>query len=192
MADYQLPSNLIFSDLTLTQEIPSFTNESLNMKVRSKSRGLHRLSGTMDVTIEDLIDQRAYLSFLAKCKGRASSFELDLPLHFKSEVGSNPTTTSSVSIGSTQFNLSYFTGTIHEGTFFNMPNDDKTYVATNTISGGGTLTFFPAMRQSHFSGSRVEVMNPVITVRFQEDNQRVDFIEQGKIVTTSLEWQEAL
>ena len=113
MADYLLPSGLIFSDPSFTQEIPTFTNESINLKVRSKSRGLHRFSGSIDVTIGDLVDQRAYIGFIAKCQGRSSTFELDLPLHFKSTDATNPQITVPVSVGQTSMSLGSFIGTIN-------------------------------------------------------------------------------
>ena len=194
MADNTLPDNLVFSDVVLDIFIPTFTSESLSLKKSSKHRGLHKLSGSIDVTRGGLDEQRAYIAFINKCRGQSATFELDLPLHFSNDgiVGVVQTTASS-GVGAVELQLgATFSGFIRAGSMFTILNDDKTYVVEEDVLAGGIMKFFPAMRLAHPTGTVIEVREPKITARFDVDKQSLSFTDQGQIVTHTIKWEEAL
>ncbi|AUS01934.1 hypothetical protein NVP3058O_016 [Vibrio phage 3.058.O._10N.286.46.B8] len=192
MAIVQLPSGLIFSNLTVTHNIPNFKTESINMKQKTKGRGLHRMEGTIDVTIGSLREQKAWTSFLLKVQGSLNEFQLDLPLHFKTDIPSNPTLNSSVSIGATTLRASSFSGLIPEGSCFTLLNDTKIYHVTEDVVSGSTFTVFPAIRQAQLVNTPMNFKSPVVTVRFSDDPQSIIYSENGLIVEATLDWVEAL
>ncbi len=98
----KLPANVMVTNVSVSHNIPSFTTESLNLQQSSKTRGLHRLEGKLDISIYNLESQRAWQAFITKAKGRANTFELDLPLHFESLGVSNPPIATNVSVGTTE------------------------------------------------------------------------------------------
>ncbi|AGG58287.1 hypothetical protein VPDG_00126 [Vibrio phage henriette 12B8] len=192
MAIVPLPSGLIFSNLTVTHNIPNFKTESINMKQKTKGRGLHRMEGTIDVTIGGLQEQKAWTSFLLKVRGSLNEFQLDLPLHFKTDITSNPTISYSIPVGTTRLMVGAFDGSIPEGSCFTMPNDTKLYHVTSNVNGGITFDVFPAIRQSQLTNSVMEFKDPLITVRFSDDPQSITYSENGLILEATLDWVEAL
>jgi hypothetical protein len=190
----QLPSGALISNVSITHNTPNFKTESLNLKEKVKARGLHRLEGTCDITIGETIqDQKEWNAFLLTLQGSYGSFVLDLPRHFKSEdLVANPTITVGATVGQNQLQLSAFTGTIFAGSCFTVPNDTKIYYILNTVVGGETAIIYPALRQDILVNSTIEFINPVITARFKEDSQTVDFTENGFIIESTMEWNEVL
>ncbi|PHS21999.1 MAG: hypothetical protein COA84_14045 [Robiginitomaculum sp.] len=188
----EFPSGAMITNVSVTHNIPTFTTESLNLKEKSKHRNLHRLEGSLDVSLYGLKNQKAWQAFIIKCKGRSEPITLDLPLHFKSDtVFSNPTITIAAGIGQTAVTLSAFSGNIDAGSVVTFLNDDKTYVVENDVTGGGTMTFFPPLRQAQLINSEIEVLNPVMNIRLDEDMQTIDF-GTGHMVTVTLSFKEAL
>lgn len=172
--------------------MPSFTTTSLNRKTNSRSRGIHQLKGSFDVIVEGIEEQKALEAWFCELGGRANEFEIDLPERFKTTGISNPLTTSNEGIGTSSMTLSGFTGTITAGSFFNMLNDSKTYISLNTVSGGGTINFRPALRQSQLTSSLINFTTPTILARLTSDLGTFNYIEQGSIVRYSIDWEEAL
>lgn len=192
MAIIQLPTDLLFSNLSVTHNIPNFKTESINMKQKTKGRGLHRMEGSIDVTIGGLREQKAWTAFLMKISGSLNEFQLNLPLHFRSDIIYNPSLTVAASVGATQLQVGAFPGTIYAGSCFTLLNDTKIYHITEDVSSGGIMYVFPAIRQSQLVNTPVEFINPLITVRFTEDKQSISYDENGLITSSTLEWLEAL
>lgn len=187
-----LPAGAMITSVSVSHNIPTFTTESLNLKEKSKHRNLHRLEGSLEISLYDLSSQKAWQAFIIKCKGRSESITLDLPLHFKSStVLSNPSISTAGSLGNTQIQLSSFSGRIEAGSVVTFLNDTKTYVVEDDVSGGGLMKFFPPLRQAQLINSRVEVINPVMNVRFNDDVQDIDF-GNGQMTTASIKFKEAL
>ena len=192
MAIIQLPTELIFSNLTVTHNIPNFRTESINLKQKTKGRGLHRMEGSINVTVGGLREQKAWTAFLMKIRGSLNEFQLDLPLHFASDININPTLSVAAGIGATQLQVGAFPGVIYAGSCFTLLNDTKIYHITEDVVSGGTLQVFPAIRQSQLVNTPVEFINPLLTVRFVEDNQSITYAENGLILEATLDWLEAL
>lgn len=192
MAVVDLPDSLIFSNLVVKHNIPNYKTESISMKQKTKARGLHRMEGTIDVTLGDLQSQKAWTSFLLRVQGSLNEFELGLPLHFTSDIVSNPTITSPVGIGTTQLNLGAFGGTILQGSCFTVLNDPKIYHTTSDITGGGNVNIYPALQKSQLANTVLNFKTPKITVRFSEDVQSITYGEGGLILDATIDWVEAL
>jgi len=187
----QLPSGVLVTNVSIDHNIPTFTTESINLIQKSKDRGIHRLEGSIDVSMYDETAQREWAGFIARCRGRSREIEVDLPKHFKSDVRVNPRLTTEASVGATEANLGAFTGTITAGTLITFPNDTKTYVVEEGASSGGTIKFYPPLRRLQPFGSTVRVVDPVMTVRFKEDVQTINY-GTGHMVTATLDFVEAL
>lgn len=185
----QLPSGII-SDVTVTENIPVFKTKSLDGRQRIKHRGIHFLSGSFDVTFEDVDDVKAWRGFIVKSRGGQEDFNIDLPMHFKTDVPANPVTLGSVGIGATSCTITgAFAGTIPAGSYFTLPNDKKVYVTEDDITTGSTFNFFPGSHVVQPSGSAIEFINPVITAQLEDNNQEIDYAS-GDIVVTSINWRE--
>ena len=192
MAIIQLPTELIFSNLTVTHNIPNFRTESINLKQKTKGRGLHRMEGSINVTVGGLREQKAWTAFLMKIRGSLNEFQLDLPLHFASDININPTLSVAAGVGATQLQVGAFPGIIYAGSCFTLLNDTKIYHITEDVVSGGTLQVFPAIRQAQLVNTPAEFINPLLTVRFDEDNQSITYAENGLILEATLNWLEAL
>ncbi|EDM66194.1 hypothetical protein PE36_00315 [Moritella sp. PE36] len=188
-----LPSEIVISNVELTENIPNFVTESLNMKIKSRSRGLHRLEGSMDINIGKSVQaQKAWRGFLVNIQGRFNEFQIDLPLMFKSEIIRNPTMQLANGIGSNEIALSVFVGTLYAGSMITFLNDTKIYTVLENVIGGGTMKIYPALRQAQLSNSTIEAVNPVITAKFTDDSQSYSLTENGFQLESSMEWVEHL
>lgn len=194
MAIMNLPEGLFLSNVSITHDIPNFKTESMNLKQKTKSRGLHRLEGKLDITVGGTIkNQKAYTGFLMRVQGSYNEFELDLPRHFKSDdISNNPIVSVAANIGNNILSLGFFTGEIYAGSCFTVPNDTKTYFVKDDVLGGNNVEIYPALRTNVLAGGTINFMTPVITARFKADSQSVEFTNNGMIVESSIQWLEAL
>ena len=189
----KLPLSILIGNIKVTENIPVFSTESLNMEVKSRPRGLHRLEGSMDITVRPTIEsQKEWRAFIVKMQGRLNEFEIDLPMLFKSTNVTNPQMTKAYPIGSTKISLSSFTGTIQSGSMITFLNDTKIYTVLSDVSSNGLMEIFPALRKPQLINSPVEALNPVVTVKFKEDMQSYSLTENGFILETTLDWIEDL
>jgi len=192
MTTLNLPDEIIISNVQVTHNMPSFNTESLSLKTNSRDRGLHRLEGSFDVTIQDLNSQKSLTAFLLKLRGRANKFYLDLPLHFKSELTINPTLSTAKGIGSTSITLFGVTDKIYAGSCFTLPNDSKIYHIVDSIDRDGSVEIYPALMQKQLVNSVVEFTDPQITCRLDDELPTIDYSENGVIVETSINFIEAM
>jgi hypothetical protein len=192
MSKITFPDNVIISNVSITHEVPTFYTESLSLKGRSRNRGIHRITGTFDIHIGDFTSQQSWTAFLLKLQGRTNTFELDLPLHFKStEMYQNPTLTAAAGIGYHDLLVSDV-GEIVTGSCFNMMNDNKTYYVTDVDYAQDQITIFPKLNQSHLLGSTIQFIEPVVTCRLSDDNQTITYSESGRVITQTINFIEAI
>ena len=189
-----IPSDIIISNVKITHNIPNFKTESMNLTERTKSRGIHRLEGTLDINIGGSIKaEKAWNAFLVSVQGSYNEFELELPLHFVSEnIDTNPICPDTILIGSNQMILNGFTDEVYAGSCFNFDNDSKIYYTKNTVKSGEVVEFFPAARVQQLQNTTIEFIRPKILARFTKDDQPIDFTEAGKVIKVSMDWKEAL
>ncbi len=188
-----IPKNAIISNLRVNHNTPNFRTESMSLIERTKSRGLHRIEGSFDLSMGGSIkDQKAMTLFLLEAEGSLNSFELDLPRHFKSELDQNPTIIQSKGKGSTLIPLSAFAGEIDAGSCFTIPNDSKIYYIKQDATSGDEIRIYPALRQNILAGSELNFINPVMRVRFEDDSQTVKYNNNGLIVEIGVKFKEAL
>lgn len=192
MAKIPFPTDVIISNVQITHNTPNFHTESLSMKSKAKSRGIHRIEGSFDITIDGLKAQKQWTAFLLKLQGRLNSFELDLPLHFKTELYQNPTLATAASIGNNQLNLSGIIETIDAGSCFKLLNDDKTYYVLNDVETDGLVSVYPALRQAQLIGTELDFKTPKLLVRLDDDAPIITYEESGKIITQTVRFVEAL
>lgn len=190
----RLPEKGIISDVIINHNIPNFKTQSMSLIEKTKARGLHRLEGSVNFTVgDDIQAQKELTAFIINTQGSLNEFELDLPRHYKSEnLTTNPIVNTDYGIGTNQLNLTGFTETIYAGSCFTIPNDTKIYFVKNNVNPGEVATIFPALRQRLLANSVIEFINPVIMVRFSEDIQSISNDESGFILTTSIDFKEAL
>ena len=188
-----LPQGILISEVEVTHFTPNFKTESLNLVEKVKSRGLHRLEGSFKVMIgKDIESQKAWQAFLLKTKGTLSTFEVDLPMLFKSDLNSNPNVIGSYSVGATQLELASLSEKIYAGSCFTIPNDTKVYYILDTIEYGGIVEIYPALRNNILSNATLNFISPVITARFDEDKQIITFSENGFVLEANVSFKEAL
>lgn len=194
MAVYDLPSGLIISNVTLKHYTPQFITTSLNLKRRGRDRDIHQLQGTFDVTIASDRDLRRFESWLCKMGGRLNQFNLRLGGRFAIPTSrlTEPTISTPVGIGATSITLYAFNGEIWEGDMLNLPNDTKTYIATNDLSGGGVLNVKPSIRQQQIANTQVTMNNPTVTAMLDEDIHPIEYSEAGIITSYTCAWKEYL
>lgn len=195
MAVYDLPTDIIVSNVEVTQSTPQFVTTSLNNKRRTKNRGLHQFKGTFDITITGDREQRRFEGWLAKMGGRLNQFNLILGGRFtvNSTRLRNVTLSTDAGVGSTTLNVSSFIGDLWEGDFFKLPNDNKVYVALNDLSSvGGVLNVQPPLRLQQTAGAPMEFENLSVLAMLDSDEQPVTYAEGGIITEYSCKWEEYL
>lgn len=194
MAVYDLPSGLIISNVNLTHHMPQFVTTSLNLKRRAKDRDLHQLKGTFDVTIASDRDLRRFESWICKLKGRLNQFNLSLGGRFSVPTSrlTNPLLSVDVGTGAVSVSLVAFGGEIWEGDMINFPNDTKTYIAQNDLSGGGVLNIMPSLRQPQVANSRINMNDTIVTAMLVSDTQPIEYSEAGIITKYTCTWEEYL
>lgn len=195
MATYTLPTDIIISNVEITQSTPQFVTTSLNKKTRAKDRGIHQIKGTFDITITGDREQRRFESWLLKMRGRLNQFPIELGGRFSAAPTRvrNVTLASGAAVGATSLSISGFVGTIWEGDYFNLPNDTKLYMALNDLSGaGGTLNIHPPLRQSQLINTSLETENVQVLAMLDADEQPVSYTEGGIITEYSCKWEEYL
>lgn len=193
MAIHQLPSDLIISDVDITQSTPQFVTSALNKKRRSKDRGIHQLKGSFNITVTGDREQRRFDSWLLKMRGRLNQFPLVLGNRFSVDPSrlQNVTLGSSASIGATSLNIAGFFGNIWEGDYFTLPNDTKVYMAQNDLtSSGGTLQIYPPLRQAQLINTGLVFENIEVLAMLDADEQPVSYTEGGIITEYACKWEE--
>lgn len=192
MTTLTLPDEIIISNVQITHNMPSFNTESLSLKTKSRDRGLHRMEGSFDVTIQGLNAQKAWTAFLLKLRGRYNTFYLDLPHHFKSDIYKNPHLLSSEGIGTTAINLGGIYSELFAGSCFTMLNDPKTYHILDNIYEDGSVDIYPALMKPQSENSVVEFVDPKITCRLADDVPAIEYAENGILVQTTINFIEAM
>ncbi|HCH6797432.1 TPA: hypothetical protein NK990_003879 [Vibrio parahaemolyticus] len=192
MTTLTLPDEIIISNVQIQHNMPSFNSEAMSLKTRSRDRGLHRIEGSFDVTIDGLKAQKAWTAFMLKLRGRYNTFYLDLPLHFKSDIYRNPTLTSPAGIGANTINLGGIFDEISAGSCFTMLNDPKTYFVVDDVISDGVVEIYPALMQPQLDTSPVEFIAPRITCRLDDQVPTIDYSENGIIVETTINFIEAI
>lgn len=185
-----IPESVIISDVTVSHNTPSFMNEMMSLHTESKGRNIHRFEGEFTATMPTLKSQKAWTSFLLRLGGRAGTFSLDLPLHFKSDITTNPTLSTGASTGNNTISIST-TEQIDDGSCFTLPNDSKIYHLLEDVDGNGSYSIFPPLQQSQLTGAIVNFKTPVISCRIDNDKPQITHSEQGIITETTLSFIEA-
>lgn len=190
-----IPSTLIISNVSIKHNIPTFYNESINLKGNSTDRGIHRLEGTLDLTTTSNKDKRQLEAFLMRLRGRSGEFFLSLPDRFTAldqDLDLAVSTNGAHNIGDTSLTLSIFDGVITEGDMFTIANDKKIYIATTSSELSSTIEIYPPLHKAAADALLVDFGSPTILARLVDDMQTIDYSESGMIHTISLNWVEAL
>ncbi|MDW2454082.1 hypothetical protein [Vibrio sp. 1249-1] len=192
MTTLHLPDEIIISNVQIKHNMPSFNTESISLKTRSRDRGLHRIEGSFDVSIQGLKAQKAWTAFMLKLRGRYNTFYLDLPMHFKSDIYRNPTLASPANIGANTINLGGLFTEISAGSCFTMLNDPKTYFVVDDVTRDGVVEIYPTLMKEQLDTSPVEFVAPKITCRLDDQIPTIDYSENGLLVETTINFIEAI
>ena len=190
MAVIDFPHDLaILSDVILTQNTPVYSTESLSLIRTARSRGIHRLEGSIIATVEES-NIRAFEAFLVQVEGRLNQIKLKLPGRFDSKTAVNATTSVALIPGNTNVGMAGQTGTVSIGDYFTLANDPKIYMA---ITGGaGTISVFPAIRNDAPFGTGIKFIDVEAELYLTEDAQSINYTETGRICTYQFNFVEAL
>ena len=182
----------LISNLSITHNTPQYMTESLNLQRRARDRGIHRLEGSFDVTVEKE-NVRAFEVWLLQVRGRLNSFYLELGGRFKSNtVNSNPQVSTDTLVGSSTIPINALIGSVAAGDYFNVINDEKTYMCLTDTSNAEVMTIYPELRQTALQGSLITFDNVKMLVFLEDDMQTLSYTESGEIVTFTCDFKEAL
>jgi len=182
----------LISNVSITHNTPQYVTESLNLQKRSRDRGIHRIEGTFDVTVEKE-NIRAFEVWLLNVRGRLNTFYLELGDRFTSETANNnPLVATQTPAGANSLPINGLSGTVSAGDYFNIANDEKTYMCMVDTSNVEAMTIFPELRQQANLSSQIVVDQVKILSYLTEDTQTIDYTEAGQIATFSCDFVEAL
>lgn len=187
-----IPSGIILSEVSVDHNTPNYSTTSMSEIVKSRTKNLHFLTGTITLTAgEFAIGRRSIEGFLLRCRGRLNSFEIPL-LYNCTGVEGQPYINGNHSIGATVINIGGLGGTLFLGDVIKFPNDDKLYYVMTEREGDGTMEIFPPLRVSQSANNSVlyTEINPIVLL--SDDKQTTKYNENGIITETTLSWKETL
>lgn len=179
--------DFIISDVNVTNLTPNFYTEASNFKGNAKSRGLHQLEIDFAVTLINSDDIKRFNAFMLKARGRLNPFHLSLQDSTDGKGYNNPLFTDvkpmlshAVEVGSNTITLSGFSGTIPAGSYFQFPNDTKTYVILDDVKTNQSVEIFPASRIRHDIQERLNFA-PEPLVRLESDEYTVKYENASEV-----------
>lgn len=189
-----IPSNLIISDVSITNEHRTYTTESMTGKFVSRDSGVQRFRGTLTLTAEDTFrGAQALNGFLAKLKGRLNEFEISLGGAYASDTYDGlATVQSTTAIGSSSINLGGLVGSVHVGQVFNCPNDTKLYTCLTDITNSGVIQIVPEIRTTLNISDVLDFKTPKFTAILDSSESTIQHTENGLISSATLNWVESL
>lgn len=188
-----LPSNLMITDVSVTNYHRAYTTESMSGIRSSSDSGIQWYKGTVTIKAYSYENVRLLNGFLVSLKGKLRNFELPLKgAYVNPNIGANPILSSSHSKGNSFININHSGAPIVMGSVFTVPNETKLYTLLETANGSGDYPIVPALKLSHAQAEVVNFMNPVITVSLDSNEVTINHESNGQIATATIAWTEAL
>ena len=193
----QIPSNLIISDVSITNEHRIYTSKSISGIQYRKDSGIQKYYGTITLTASGFDSARILNGFLTKLKGRLNAFEIMLGGAYGYEsLSDNPKLAASYNIGSDNISISSYSGdvTISAGSVFTLPNETKLYTILDDVSSAGnsTVDIIPSLKIQHSINETINFINPKFTVILDTNNTTITHTHGGLISSVTLNWTEEL
>jgi len=193
----KIPTNLIISDVTITNEHRTYTSKSISGIQYRQDSGIQKYSGSLTLTASGFDSAKILNGFLIKLRGRLNSFELQLGgAYGYDNITTNPKLNASYNIGSETINISPFIGNdkIYAGSVFTLPNETKLYTIIDDIPlyGNPSVGIVPALKIQHNINEDINFINPKFTVILDTNNTTITHNNGGLISSVILTWTEEL
>ncbi len=192
----QIPSDLIISDVSITNMHRVYSSTSISGIQYRRDSGVQQYRGTITLTAEGFNGAKRLNGFLAKLKGRLNSFEIELGgAYAEPDINVLPTLINAHGVGSTNINVSGYSGpTILAGSVFTLPNESKLYTILDDIptSGNPSVDIVPAIKNSHAASEPINFRNPKFTAILDINETTIIHGSSGFIPTAVIAWSEVL
>ncbi len=188
-----IPSDLIISEVSITNEHRTYHNESISGKFQTKDSGVQRFKGTLILTARGYSGSQTLTGFLAKLKGRLVEYELELGGAYVSDtISRNPLIDIEAPINSSTVTVNTVVGELKLGQVFNFANDSKLFVCVSDRSDNGIIDIVPSTRIVAAVGEPLEFISPKLTCVLNSQETTVTHTEGGLISSAMLNWSEVL
>ena len=177
MADF--PSSPVPVSIAIETVANPLVSVANNLRTQARDRGAHAWRFRFDYTARTRADIAALWAFLVGRGGRFDTFTLDIPEHAARGTGSasvdgaSQTGNSVTYDGATPSQVAFYAGDL-----IHFANHQKLYMVTADStadgSGDGTVSFYPALRQSPEDNEAIDGNSPTTTVRLEDNTFALD------------------
>jgi len=185
------PSTPVFNSVGFTSKSYNLMSESLSGRTQVRNIGGQRFEFKATYPPLTTAEFAPVYAFIMAQNGMAETFQIVLP-EISSKSGNATGTVQTVgadSIGETSIVIDGLSGTLKAGDVIKFANHNKVYMIVSDLTGSGTLTIEPALREATANDTAITYDNVPFTVRLNNDLQQysvglaslikyeVDFIE---------------
>jgi len=188
-----IPSNLMITDVSITNYHRSYGTESMSGLRLAKDAGIQWYKGNITLKAHGYSNVRLLNGFLSSLKGRLHEFELPLNgAYANPDIGNNPTFRVVNSVGSNSIDIAHTGSPIVMGSVFNVPNEPKLYILNEEVNGNsqGVYEINPALKKAHTTPEVINFINPVITAVLDGNETTITHEGNGLIASATLSWRE--
>jgi hypothetical protein len=170
MKQLPLSSRLFISDYDLTSVQPVYRNTTNTGQTSIKSQQYQLYKGEVEVTCIGYENVKQLNAFMQSLNGGMEQIELKLPVMKQLKLISGSPALNQVYLKRTsQIVIDNFTGVLSAGDYFNIQNDPKLYMLTNSGRAGDTFNISPSLRTDQTAGARLS-FDAVLRVRLDDED----------------------
>jgi hypothetical protein len=188
-----IPSNLMITDVSITNYHRSYSTEAMNGIRKGRDSGVQWFKGNITLQAYGHSNIRLLNGFLASLKGRLYEFALPLNgAYANPKLGRNPTFRVLNTAGSNSIDITHTSNLIGMGSVFTVPNETKLYTLLEDVGATGVYAITPALKREHTSPEVINFINPSITAVLNDNETTITHEGNGLLATATLSWREYL
>ncbi|HDX8393487.1 TPA: hypothetical protein RQN07_002766 [Aeromonas dhakensis] len=180
----------LISDVKVSETMPTFYTESINMKGNAEGSGLHRFNFEFSINFRNQKDLLKWSGIMTGLRINASPFYFDAgtdvsymnPL--SNGINNIVTLANIVPKGAVKMNINN-QGVVDIGNVFQFQGDTKLYRVTD--KDNASISFFPPARVRSDAAQPVNFFNPKPLLRLDLGDIRIDYGSTSKISLSAKE-----
>ena len=185
------PTSPVFNSVGFNSVYYNLSSTSVSGRTQVRNIGGQRFEFSATYPSLTRVEFAPVLAFIMAQRGMAETFTIVLP-EISTKSGSASGTVQTVGadvVGETSIAIDGLSGTLKAGDVIKFANHDKVYMIVSDLTGSGTLSIQPGLREATANDTAITYDNVPFTVRLNNDVQEyslglsslvdyeVDFIE---------------
>lgn len=167
------PTSQGFENVDIIDHEAVQVSEAGNLRTQARSLNAQRWELKLSHPLMTRANAAPLMAYLKSVRGPSSSFQIILPSYFDAlgDVAGVMRANGIHSAGDNTIAVDGISGTISAGSFVKFNDHGKVYMVTEDLTGPGTLTIYPSLRESVANNEVVTYDSVPFTVRLDDNKQ---------------------